>query len=140
MTSSRLLRLLTVPAVALACLLALAPAVLAAGRFTYFTGATAGRHEYPKNLYLTADGTLEVQDIEWSDWGGATALGEGTAEYHGCTPNCASGTPHQAKVSVVLSHVVTCSGVRYYDHVALQRVNTGATIPTYSQHWAPCRQ
>jgi hypothetical protein len=138
MKSPRLLRRVATAVAVLATLLSIAPAALAATS-VYFSGAVAGKQARPAMLALTADGTLEVDHVTWISWGGPTAIGSGTAEYHGCTPNCASGKGHVVKVAVVLSHVVSCAGTRYYDHVALLKPK-GTSLKVYSQSWAPCHQ
>jgi hypothetical protein len=91
----------------------------AAAGAVYFAGAVGGRHVKPRNLYLTADGTLAVFKARWDSWGGRAATGRGQAEYHGCTPNCASGTDHHTRVSIRLSNIRRCGSRRYYTHVRL---------------------
>ena len=137
MKSPRPLRRLAAAVAVLTTLLCVAPAAFAATS-TYFSGAAPGRHARPALLALTADGTLEVDHVTWISWGGPTAIGSGVAEYHGCTPNCAAGRSHLVKVAVVLSRVVSCSGTRYYDNVALLKPD-GGSLKVYTQHWAPCR-
>ncbi len=97
----------------------LAAASTATAATVYFTGAAAGRHVKPRTLELTGDGTLEVSQVHWSAWGDPVAKGGGQAEYHGCTPNCASAPVHRAHVSIRLSNIRTCSGRQYYTHVRL---------------------
>jgi hypothetical protein len=94
----------------------------------------------PKTLFLTGDGTLEVQNVSWSSWGGATATGSGSAEHHGCTPSCAQGTVHHDHVTITLSKIKTCGSKRYYAHVAL-RLNSGKLLDKSllsGRNWAPC--
>jgi len=91
----------------------------AAAGAVYFSGAVGGRHVRPRNLYLTADGTLAVFKVRWDTWGGRRATGRGRAEYHGCTPDCASGVDHHARVSIRLSNIRRCGSRRYYTHVRL---------------------
>jgi hypothetical protein len=105
----------------------------------YFAGAIAGRRQRPSSLPLTADGTLEVSGVQWASWGGPVATGTGNAEYHGCTPNCASATPHTALVSIRLSTIRTCAGRRYYSSVTL-RMNSGRLLDEgfLQRSWSPC--
>ena len=98
--------------------LVFAASATAAGT-VYFWGAAAGRHVKPRTLELTGDGTLEVFKVHWNSWGGSTATGRGQAEYHGCTPNCASAPDHHARVSIQLSRIRRCGSRRYYSHVRL---------------------
>jgi hypothetical protein len=104
--------------VSLAVGLLFATSAAAAGA-VYFAGAVGGRHVKPRNLYLTADGTLAVFKARWSSWGGRAATGRGQAEYHNCNPDCASGIDHHARVSIRLSNIRRCGGRRYYTHVRL---------------------
>ncbi len=97
----------------------LALASTAAAATVYFTGADAGRHVRPRTLALTGDGTLEVSKVHWSAWGGMFARGSGEAEYHGCTPKCASAPVHHAHVSIRLSNIRSCGVRAYYTHVRL---------------------
>lgn len=93
----------------------------------------------PKTLFLTGDGTLEVQSATWSSWGGANARGAGNAEWHGCTPNCAAAKVHHAHVTITLSNVKTCAGRKYYSHVALTLPSGKLLAANYlKRSWAPC--
>ena len=93
----------------------------------------------PKTLFLTGDGTLEVQFVHWSSWGGSAATGSGKAEYHGCTPDCAQAKVHHAQVTIALSKLKTCSGKQYYSHVALTLPSGKLLDKKYlKRSWAPC--
>ena len=118
-----------------------AAAVAQAASTTYFHGASAGRTVKPKNVYLSADGTLDVYHMKWIKWG-ASAVGFGTANYHGCTPTCAAGKNHTRSVVVRLNHQVTCKGVRYFNRVQLfDRHSLKPLFVRDLSHdaWAPCR-
>jgi hypothetical protein len=133
-------RILTLGLV-LTALFGCAAAADAAGP-TFFAGAVNGRHSRPLTLYLSADGTLEVVQVNWPRWGGSTADGVGVAEYHGCTPDCAAGRPHHEVVDVRLSDPVSCRGVRYYNTVRLFSRRSGAPLLEQGlrlEKWAPCR-
>jgi hypothetical protein len=125
---------------ALGALLAGAATAQAAST-VFFQGVDPGRVVKPKTLFLTGDGTLDVFHASWQTWGGAQAIGHGTAEYHGCTPSCAAGKPHSAAVTVKLSGKVSCSGRTYYDTVTLIKGNGAELLRSYlhANHWAPCR-
>jgi hypothetical protein len=97
----------------------------------------------PHTLFLTGDGTLDVVKVSWSTWGRGPAIGTGTAEFHGCTPNCAAGKQHTAQVAVRLSDLTSCKGRRYYGRVSLRSRRTGTPLFTSylsHQNWAPCRR
>jgi hypothetical protein len=106
----------------------------------YFQGVTGSPQQRPRTLELTGDGTLFVSGVQWSSWGGPVASGTGNAEYHGCTPNCASAPVHNALVAVRMFGVRACSGGRqFYSGVTLT-LNSGALLDkTFMQRsWAPC--
>lgn len=106
--------------VTLIAVLATATAATAAATIEFY-GAGGGGHVRPRTLFLTGDGTLDVFRVHWKAWGGTAASGHGTAEWHGCTPNCASGIDHQAYVTVKLSNIRRCGRHQYYTHVILRR-------------------
>jgi hypothetical protein len=106
----------------------------------YFQGAVGAPLQRPVTLPLTADGTLFVLRASWKSWGGPTATGSGTAEYHGCQPSCAQGQPHHAPVSIVLSGVRACASRQYYSRVTLtMRSGQQLDRPFLQQRgWSPC--
>ena len=118
--------------------LVFAASATAAGS-VYFAGAAGGRHVKPRNLELSADGTLEVFKVHWNSWGGATASGRGQAEYHGCTPDCAAAPDHHARVSIALSRIRRCGSRSYYSHVRLT-LPSGKLLNRASlrSSWKPC--
>ena len=97
----------------------LGTAAVAQAATVYFAGAVGGRSVRPRTVYLSGDGTLDVIKVKWRSWGTATAVGTGTAAYHGCDPSCAAGKEHRTAVTVKLSDLTACKGSRYYDKVAL---------------------
>jgi len=69
----------------------------------------------PKTWVLAcADGNFWLSGLKWSDWGTAEAKASGTAHVNDCTPNCAAGHFHTARVTVTLSALRTCDGRRQY--------------------------
>jgi hypothetical protein len=90
-------------------------------------------------LELTADGTLFVGGVQWTSWGGPSAVGTGTAEYHGCTPNCAQAPVHTALVSIHLFDIRSCSGRAYPSGVNLT-LNSGELLDKQfmQRSWSPC--
>lgn len=105
----------------------------------YFQGAAGPAAQRPSSLQLTADGTLAVEQVQWTSWGGPEATGTGNAMYHGCTPNCAQAPTHTALVSVRLSRIRTCAGRRYYSGVTLT-LNSGELLNRefLLRSWSPC--
>ena len=105
----------------------------------YFQGALGGLAVRPISLQLTADGTLSVERVQWSSWGGSTASGSGSALYHGCVPNCAAAPTHAAVVAIRLSDVRTCRGKRYYAGVTLRLTSGRLLDQSFLQRsWSPC--
>ena len=105
----------------------------------YFQGAVGNPAQRPGALELTADGTLSVERVQWSSWGGAQATGTGSALYHGCNPNCAQAPTHTALVSIRLSQIRVCGGRRFYSGVTL-RLNSGRLLDEQflQRSWSPC--
>jgi hypothetical protein len=105
----------------------------------YFQGAVGGLAVRPISLQLTADGTLSVERVQWSSWGGPTATGSGSALYHGCVPNCAAAPTHAAVVAIRLSNVRTCAGKRYYAGITLRLTSGRLLDQSFLQRaWSPC--
>jgi len=116
-----------------------ASSTTAAPAAVYFQGAVANAQQRPSSLQLTGDGTLTVNGVQWTSWGGPTASGTGTAEYHGCNPNCASAPVHTALVSIRLADVRVCSGRSYYAGVALTMSSGRLLDASFLQRsWSPC--
>lgn len=105
----------------------------------YFQAAAGPAAQRPATLELTADGTLEVERVQWTSWGGPEATGTGNALYHGCTPNCAAAQGHSAVVSVRLSDPRVCGGRRYYSGITLS-FSSGALLDKQflQRSWSPC--
>lgn len=104
-----------------------------------FEGVVGSGRQRPRSLELTGDGTLFVSGVQWTSWGGPAATGTGNAQYHGCTPNCASAPSHSAFVSIRLSGIRVCSGRNYYSSLVLV-LNSGQMLDKqYVQRsWSPC--
>ena len=105
----------------------------------YFQGAVGRPAQRPSSLQLTADGTLSVGGVQWTSWGGPTAVGSGNASYHGCTPNCAAAPTHTALVSIHLFGSRMCAGRQYYSGVTLT-LNSGQLLDKQflQRSWSPC--
>jgi hypothetical protein len=126
-------------ALTITLVLVLAGAAVASAPQVLFKGAIGNAQVRPSQLALSADGTLEVSGFTWQAWGGSRATGSGTAEYHGCTPNCAAAKDHHAPVAITLSNVQTCKGKQYYTHVALKRRSGRLLDASFLRiSWSPC--
>jgi hypothetical protein len=55
---------------------------------------------------LSGDGTTQLSAMTWSTWTGTEAVGSGTEEIDGCTPNCATGKLYAVKVTVTFTKPV----------------------------------
>ncbi len=108
-------------------------------QLVYFQGAVGSAGQRPKSLELTGDGTLSVDGVQWTSWGGPEATGTGNASYHGCTPNCAAAPVHTALVSIRLFGSRVCSGRTYYSGVTLT-LNSGQLLDKsfLQRSWSPC--
>ncbi len=105
----------------------------------YFQGVAGGGRQRPPTLELTGDGTLFVDHVQWSSWGGPTATGSGDAVYHGCTPDCAQAPTHTALVTIRLSEIRTCGSRRYYAGITLTRSSGRLLDEGFLQRsWSPC--
>jgi len=91
-----------------ASLMLILPATASAVKFR--GAAISGKQVRPRTLALSADGTIEAFDMHWTHWGGSTAIGYGSIEWHGCTPSCGADVAHNAPGSVHLSQIDYCEG------------------------------
>lgn len=57
----------------------------------------------PREMFLSADGSLYVRRIVWTGWGATSATGRGTASADNCSPNCAQGTYHSYPAVITVS-------------------------------------
>lgn len=124
-----------------ACVVLVSAAFAASGKTVHFEGAVNnGRTVEPGTLWLSADGTLVVQHVQWSTWGGTTATGRGTAYYHGCTPTCAQAPEHHARVVTKLSRIHVCGKRAWYSTVTLYVRRKGKLRVLFARktNWAPC--
>jgi hypothetical protein len=109
-----------------------------------FQGAVRPPHAHtvrPSNLYLNADGILFVGNVRWTAWGGQVAKGYGRAEFHGCSPDCASAPVHHARALVRLSAIKRCRHRSWYSRVTvITRRASGKWRPLQAANtnWAPC--
>jgi hypothetical protein len=66
---------------------------------------------------LSGDSTTELSAMTWSAWTGTEAVGSGTEQLDGCTPNCATGKLYAVKVTVTFTkpvHVCAAGVSRWY--------------------------
>jgi hypothetical protein len=66
---------------------------------------------------LSGDSTAILNKMTWNTWSAADAIGSGTYELDGCTPNCAAGPLYHVPAVVTLSDPVkacSSSGTRWF--------------------------
>jgi hypothetical protein len=113
-----------------------------------FRGTTIqGPQVRPRTLALSVDGTIEAFNMRWERWGGATAIGYGSIEWHGCTPSCGADPAHNAPGSVHLSQVHYCNDGEgeyeegaFYSKVSVYVRKRGHLVLLYglTTNYAPC--
>ena len=72
-------------------------------------------HVKPSKIFNGGDPTGLVENIHWKSWGGAQAIGTGTAEYVGPHQYVADGTEMSARI--VLFQLGQCKHRRAYDAI-----------------------
>jgi hypothetical protein len=87
-------------------------------------------HVRPGTIFNGGDPTGLVQYVTWSSWGGASAVGTGTAEYVGPGQSVAAGTP--ARAEVVAFRLGFCDGRKAYRAIEWY-------FPGHGQHFDPTR-
>ena len=85
-------------------------------------------HTKPTTIFNGGDSTGLVQHIQWKTWGGARAIGTGTAEWVGPRQDVAEGTQQPARI--VLFQLGSCRGRRAYDAIEWY-------FPQHGQHFNP---
>jgi len=61
-----------------------------------------------------------IEDIRWTSYGGATAVGKGIFPSNDCTPSCADGTITRLPITVRLRDRILCRGALMYARIALE--------------------
>ena len=62
-------------------------------------------------LFACGDGGYYARRLHWADWHVRSARGAGVFYLNDCTPNCAEGTFHRARGTIVLSRPRYCRGI-----------------------------
>jgi len=57
----------------------------------------------PTSIVVSGDGSSYLNDLTWSAWGAATAVGSGILEADTCIPDCAQGSDIPYNATVTLS-------------------------------------
>lgn len=73
----------------------------------------------PALILLREDGSIVVEHVHWSTWGGAVARAGGTYSASDCTPNCAQGHRTNSPAQLTLSKPGRVLGRRVYRCVRL---------------------
>jgi hypothetical protein len=88
-----------------------APATAAASRVYLaeggsVTGTVVAEPGCADGCPLSGDGTTSLWNMTWPTWNSVQAVGDGTEKIDDCDPDCATGTLHAVKVTVLLSKPV----------------------------------
>ena len=76
--------------------------------------------QHPAAIVLAcADANYALAALKWSGWTLGSASATGQVRANDCTPNCAAGTFHSYKVSVVADRLDICRGKRVYLRLTL---------------------
>jgi len=98
---------------------------------TYFAqGGLSDRAYKPRRLNPSADGSLYVTHVHWTQWNNRAAVGTGIAHVNDCTPDCADGHFATHPVAVRLTQPHKYCGSRYFTTFRL----TGPAYRTHA-HW-----
>jgi hypothetical protein len=108
--------------------LAIAAAIAAVGAIAAFAASPLkvtncnSASSRPKSLTLTCgDGNTVLKGLEWSSFGGASALAKGTFVINLCEPNCAAGKDVSYPVTAKASGQRSCKkGLRVYSKLTLR--------------------
>lgn len=75
----------------------------------------------PRTVVLTCgDGTIALEKLSWSSFGGSSASAKGTISVNACEPNCASSRSRSYPVKIVASRRKSCNGkLSVYGSVAI---------------------
>jgi hypothetical protein len=59
-------------------------------------------------VFACGDGNFSARSLRWTGWGESFAAGIGLGEVNDCTPNCAAGKFHSARIVLIASGRQTC--------------------------------
>ena len=63
-------------------------------------------------IFACGDGNFFAHGLRWTNWGASTTSATGTGQFTDCTPNCAQGKTHSARIKVTASGRQSCPGGR----------------------------
>jgi len=63
-------------------------------------------------IFACGDGNFFAHGLRWTNWGASTTSATGTGQFTDCTPNCAQGKAHSARIKVIASGRQSCAGGR----------------------------
>ncbi len=63
-------------------------------------------------IFACGDGNFFAHGLSWTNWGATTTSSTGTGQFTDCTPNCAQGKAHSARIKVIASGRQSCPGGR----------------------------
>lgn len=87
-------------------------------------------------VFACGDGNFFAHGLTWSNWGANTTSATGTGQFTDCTPNCAQGKPHSARIKVIASGRQMCAGGRpAYANVTFAWFSPVAGRPPFSMRY-----
>lgn len=82
------------------------------GDEVFFTDLLGETLNEPSELLIFQQ--IQITELEWQSWGSPTAVGTGVQEASDCDPNCAEGSIVRSDITVTLSDIEECDGLRQY--------------------------
>jgi hypothetical protein len=127
----RLLAAVLVPGALAAMAVAAAPSTAAPARTGLIDCAHKLTHRPTSILLFCGDGSVGINKVTWSSFGGATATGRGTLLVNRCEPSCADGTYTRSRITIRLSRPRTFAGKRSYSVLEMTTIATGKSAGIY---------
>jgi hypothetical protein len=97
-----------------------------------------GRIEPASIVLACVDGNAVLENLSWTQWGSAKAIGSGLLDKNNCVPDCASGSFIAYQVDVTLSESVQAGdGSMYFTRITLSYL--GRRPPLFGSVFRDCR-
>ena len=72
-------------------------------------------HARPSSIvFACGDGNFSASGLRWTGWGEPFAAAVGVGEVNDCTPNCAAGKMHHARIVLIAGGSQRCAGRAAY--------------------------
>jgi hypothetical protein len=74
-----------------------------------YTGCSHRPQVRPREVVVACgDGNFYVDHLRWQRWGATSAVASGIGHLNDCTPYCAAGHFHAARIDLTLARAVVC--------------------------------